>query len=544
MNILAIIPARAGSKGIPRKNVRLLNGKPLVSYSIENAVNSEYITHVAVSTDDIEVKTIAQKYDTYVIDRPAELCGDSVTLDSVIYHAVEKMKAEAGIVFDIVITMQPTSPLLTVDVLDNAIKNHIETNMDTTISGVNEPHLAWSECNGEVYPLYEKRLNRQYLPKHLKETGAFVITKGEFVKPTGRFGNKISIFETPAKQSIDIDTWQDWVLTEAQMKRKNILFRIDGYSEIGTGHIYRSLLLAYSLTEHNIIFCLTPKSDIGIEKIKNSFFKYYVIDDNNGVFDIIEKENVDIVVNDILDTDAEYIKALKKHNVRVVNFEDIGSGSIEADAVINALYEKRDSAANAYYGSDYYCLRDEFIISEKKQFCESVKNVLVLFGGTDPCNLTEKVFEAVSELDDNSITFTFILGLGYKNHESLTNKCSSFDNISIVRDVKNMAEYMYNADIAISSQGRTMFELAAMHVPTIIISQNEREASHVFGDISNGFINLGSGKDVDPYTICSTLKWLISTPVLRRNLYDKMAKIDLVHGISRVKNIILDKEDY
>lgn len=540
MNILAIIPARAGSKGIPRKNVRLLNGKPLVSYSIENAVNSEYITHVAVSTDDIEVKTIAKKYDTYIIDRPAELCGDSVTLDSVIYHAAEEMKIQTGITFDLVITMQPTSPLLTVDVLDDAIKNHIEMDTDTTISGVNEPHLAWSERNGEVYPLYEKRLNRQYLPKHLKETGAFVITKGEFVKPTGRFGNKISIFETPVKQSIDIDTWQDWVLTEAQMKRKNILFRIDGYSEIGTGHIYRSLLLAYSLTEHNVMFCLTHKSDIGIEKIKNSFFKYYVIKNDNDIFEIIEKENIDIIVNDILDTDANYIKSLKQHNVRVVNFEDIGSGSIEADAVINALYEKSGITANAYYGSDYYCLRDEFIISEKKTFSEKVKNILVLFGGTDPCNLTEKVFEAICKLDDNSIAFTFILGLGYKNHESFMNKCRSFDNITVVRDVKNIAEYMYNADIAISSQGRTMYELAAMHVPAIIISQNEREASHIFGDVSNGFINLGSGRDVDYKTIMSTMKWLIETPTLRRSLYNKMEKIDLVHGIERVKKIILD----
>ena len=539
MNILAVIPARAGSKGIPKKNVRMLAGKPLVSYSIENAMKSKYITHVAVSTDDIEVKRIAAKYGANIIDRPAYLCEDSVTLDSVIYHATEEMKKTIGFIFDIVITMQPTSPLLSVDVLDEAINTHIKSEVDTTISGVNEPHLAWSENENGIYPLYEKRLNRQFLPKHLKETGAFVITKGEFVKPDGRFGKKISIYETPANQSIDIDTWQDWVLTEAHMKRKNILFRIDGYNEIGTGHIYRSLLLAYNLTEHNVIFCLSRKSDIGIEKIKNSFFKYYVIDKDDEIVDVIKKEKIDIVVNDILDTDKEYITLLKKQNVRVINFEDIGSGSNKADAVINALYEKSGASANAFYGSDYYCLRDEFLTSEKNEFSEKVRNVLILFGGTDPCNLTEKVFNAVSNWKDTDIHFTFILGLGYKNHEVFTEKCTEYENITVVRNVTNMADYMYNVDLAISSQGRTMYELASMRVPTVIIAQNEREMQHGFGELSNGFLNLGLGEKVDETTILATLKWLIETSFVRKCMYEKMSSINLSNGIGRVKKIIV-----
>ena len=327
MNILAIIPARAGSKGIPRKNVRFIGGKPLVSYAVLNAVKSKHITYIAVSTDDIEVKRIAKLYGVTVIDRPAELCEDNVTLDSVIYHAVEEMKNVAKTDFDLVITMQPTSPLLTVDVLDSAIEQHISSGVDTTISGVNEPHLAWGEKDGINYPLYEKRVNRQYLPKHMSETGAFVITKGEYVKPNSRFGKSVAIFETPVEQSVDIDTWQDWVLTEAQMKRKNILFRIEGYNEIGTGHVYRALLMAYNLTEHNVLFCLNRKSDVGIEKIKNSFFRYVVIDDDFEIRNVIEDNNIDIVVNDILDTTEEYMELVKSTGVRVVNFEDLGKGS-------------------------------------------------------------------------------------------------------------------------------------------------------------------------------------------------------------------------
>lgn len=542
MNILAIIPARAGSKGIPKKNVRMLVGKPLICYSVENAVASKYITHVAVTTDDEEVKTLATKYGVYVIDRPAELCKDDVTLDAVIYHAYEEMKERTKCKYDYVITLQPTSPLLTTPVLDQAIEKHIHSEVDTTISGVNDSHLAWGEKECEFYPLYEKRVNRQYLPKHLKETGAFVITNSIYVKPDKRFGTKINIFETPESQSIDIDTWNDWVLAEAHLKRKNILLRVDGYDDIGMGHIYRALLLAYNLTEHNIIFCLNQQSDIGIEKIKNSFFKYYVIADDDELLEVIGNEKIDIIVNDILDTNSSYVEKLKAQNVRVVNFEDLGSGSYKADAVINALYEKQFKQQTFYWGKDYYCLRDEFLLSEKSKFSKQVKNVLVLFGGTDPCNLTEKVVDAIAKLHLKDIKYTFVLGLGYKYYERVQERIQNIDlDIEVVKNVNHISAYMKSADLAISSQGRTMFELASMCVPTIILAQNEREQTHGFGDLSNGFLNLGLGKDIDKETIALSLKWLIETEYVRKSMYDKMSNIDLKHGIDRVKKLILNE---
>ncbi|MDE5782188.1 MAG: acylneuraminate cytidylyltransferase family protein, partial [Lachnospiraceae bacterium] len=208
--ILAVIPARAGSKGIPKKNIRMMAGKPLISYAVENALNSKFITDVVVSTDSDEVKTIVSKLDVNVIDRPEFLCEDNVTLDSVIYHAYETMKLKKD--FDIIVTLQPTSPLLKTETLDAAIEEHIEKNMDTTISVVNKPHLAWGEKNGTIIPLYEKRVNRQYLPPYYSETGAFVITNSEFVTKESRFGKRLGVFEMSQNESIDIDNRQDWVL--------------------------------------------------------------------------------------------------------------------------------------------------------------------------------------------------------------------------------------------------------------------------------------------------------------------------------------------
>ena len=122
MNVLVIIPARGGSKGIPRKNVRLLNGQPLISYAIRNALNSKYVTDVFVSTDDEEIENVAMKYGSGIVKRNPELGNDQVTLDPVIYDATNRIEAEQNKHYDIVITMQPTSPLLKWETLDAAIE--------------------------------------------------------------------------------------------------------------------------------------------------------------------------------------------------------------------------------------------------------------------------------------------------------------------------------------------------------------------------------------------------------------------------------------
>ena len=461
--ILAVIPARAGSKGIPKKNTRMMAGKPLIGYAIENALNSKWITDIAVSTDAEEVKAVAAKYNVEIIDRPAYLCEDDVTLDSVVFHTYSIMKQTKD--YDIIITLQPTSPLLKVETLDAAIQAHIEKGLDTTIAVVNKPHLAWGKEQGVIVPLYEKRVNRQYLPPHYSETGAFLITNSRFVTEQNRFGNKVSVFEMSENESIDIDNRQDWVLAEAELSKKKIIFRVDGYKEIGLGHVYRVLQIAYNLTEHEVLFVLNSKSDLGINKISNSFFKYEIINSDEEIIDIVKRENAQILVNDILDTQKEYMELIKETGIRVVNFEDLGEGRLYADAVINALYETEEEK-NVYCGEKYYCVRDEFILYNEKKFNEKVNNVLIVFGGTDPENLTMKTIEAIEKTGYKEIEYTCILGMGYGDESPLMEKIKNMDyNIQILRNVSNIAEYMYKADIAISSQGTLMHASSYIVLP-------------------------------------------------------------------------------
>ena len=541
MKILFVIPARGGSKGIPRKNIRILSGRPLIYYSINNAKNTAYDCNVVVSTDDEEIKAVSQNCGAEVILRPAHLALDNVTLDPVIAHCVTETETAKKCTYDIVVTLQPTSPLLRTETLNNALQVFIEKGYDTMISGVNKPHLAWGEKDGQYYPLYEERKNRQELPKYLGETGAFIITRRCFVNEKSRFGQNLTIFEMPVSESLDIDNYNDWYIAEKELAKKNVIIRLDGYKQIGMGHIYRGLQIAFSMPEHNIRFVLSEKSDLGIRKIEQSFYPFDVIKSSDEITELIEKYKTDIVINDMLDTDAEYINLLKGKNVRIVNFEDIGEGSKLADATINALYEKKIEGDNYYWGSRYYCIRDEFLLAEKSPFNEKVKNILVLFGGTDPCNLSLKLLNIVKKLPED-ITYTFILGIGYEKFDEFIKAAQGHSNIKVIQDVNRISDYMVNADLAVSSQGRTMFELASVSVPTIILAQNERELHHEFGYLRNGFINLGMGKDVSDETIRHTISWLINCSEVRLEMQEQMDKKELKKGIELVKDIIIGQD--
>lgn len=543
MQILAVIPARGGSKGIPKKNIRLMYGKPLISYSINNAKNSHYITDVFVTTDSDEIAEVAEEYGAEVIKRDESLSSDLVTLDPVIYHAkncAEKIKNKK---YDVVVTLQPTSPLLKVATLDNAIEYFIKGNFDTVISVINKPHLSWGKKENKIVPLYEERKNRQELPPQYFETGAFLIAKSDAVKINTRIGENVSVFEVPEEESIDIDDKNDWLLTENIMKRKKIIFRVEGYKELGLGHIYNCITLAFSMIEHDILLVISEKSIEGIEKIRETNLPYKIIKNDRDIDKIIKDFKPDIWVNDCLNTTKEYIESLKSKIKRVVTIEDLGSGIEVADAVINALYDSVNNK-HVYSGFKYVCLRDEFQAEQPVKFTEKVKNVLIMFGGTDPANLNKMLYNSILKFSEKykDIKFNFITGIGYDNEKNgvitLEDK-----NIYVYPNVPRVTKYMKHADLAITSQGRTIFELAAMGVPSIVLSQNKREQTHLFARLEHGFLNLGIGKEVDQDLLENTLDWLINTKAIRKNMYDLMLSYQLKEGLQRVKNIIIGDND-
>lgn len=545
--IIVIIPARGGSKGIPRKNIRLLADKPLISYSIETALRSKYIDDVVVSTEDDEIAEISKMYGAQVVKRPEALSRDETPLDPVIVQAVKTMEKKKNIKYDLVITIQPTSPLLTLKTLNKAIEMMLKGNHDTLMPVKDETHLYWTQKDKKFIPLYKERVNRQYLDPIYQESGTPLIAKREVMDSGTRIGKKIFLFEVPKEEGIDIDNSQDWWIVENLLKRMKIVFRVDADKKMGMGHVYRVLTLADRLRlNHEIYFLVRERGYLGIEKLQEHHHKIISFKDDKDFFKKIKEIDPRIVINDILDTEKKYIEELKKRGYFVVNFEDLGLGSEIADVVINAIYESSSPPKNHYCGYKYVCLRDEFsIVPPKIETNKKVKNILITFGGTDPNNITLSALKAVEKLKLKSVLINVVLGLGYGCKEELYDYVAGLRKRGFTIDVKEntkmMAKEIHNADLAVTSNGITIYEIASIGTPCISISQNEREARHIFVQNSRCIKYLGMAYNVSTQDIAEAVKKMIENYELRKEMQRRLLKFNLKKGVDKVLRLIFDK---
>ena len=487
-NIVAVIPARAGSKGIPNKNVRLVGGHPLVYYAIKNALDSELVDCVVVTTDSDQVRIIAKQMGAEVRCRDAALCADDVTLDAVIADAVP---ADAG--WDYVVTMQPTSPTLRRETLDAAIRRAIDEGLDTLISVVNEPRLSWGVSeDGKVRPNYAARLNRQWLPADYAETGAFVVSRASVVTPKTRIGERVGVFEVSPEEGIDVDTFDDLRCVAAHLERERVAIYVNGNNKRGIGHIYRALEMADEFYTKPDIYYDANQTDPKV--FGRTTHNLVGVDGIADLFQRVRGQDYTLFINDILTTSIDYMIGLRSvlpEGCKVVNFEDDGEGTTRADLVFNALYAE-DDAPNVRAGEKYYIASKTFLFYEPIEIKEKVERVFVSFGGADPQNYSDRLLAIVAGDPErySKYCFTVALGRAKLNVEELM-KYNGLPNVEVLYDVADMPELMSSCDVAVTSRGRTGYELAILGVPSIAMAQNRREEKHGFVSNENGFTYLG-----------------------------------------------------
>jgi len=539
--ILAVIPARKGSKGIPRKNIRPLDGEPLVGYALQKSQQASVVDAVALTTDSQEIANIGRKYDVdMVIERPHRLATDEVPLAPVVQHAFE----EAGEGFEYILCYQPTVPLLSVSSLESGVQAAVEEGSQSSIFVRDSTHHYWKYQSGEYIPVTPDRMNRQQLDPIYEEIGIF-LSHRDLVAAGNRIGDSPDFFEVGPLEGIDIDTYGDWLLAESQLQRKELVYRVTGDEKTGTGHIYRGLTIADHLLYHDIIFVVQPSDTVAIEKLEESNYPYEVVEDDHSFISVLEVDPPDVVANDILDTTAEYIESLAQLGVRVVNFEDLGSGMRQADAVINALYEHSHPPSNHYFGFEYFCLRNEFRFAEKTDLIPSVERLMISFGGSDENDLTAKTLRALSTLDI-PLEIEVVLGLGYDNHETLEPLIAEYStavDVSVHQEVERMADHMEQADLLVTSNGRTVYEAAALNLPVISIAQNQRELKHPFAHISRGILSLGQAKYVTEANIELAVEELIQDRDQREAMRQSLADHDIETGLDRIIDILVGADD-
>jgi len=226
VKILAIVPARGGSKGIPRKNIKLLNGKPLIAYTAEAIKNSKLINRAVCSSEDNEIINIANNYglDT-PFKRPIELAQDDTPSLSVLQHAVKALYELDNYVPEIIVNLQPTSPFRYNGLIDSAIEIFINSkDADSLVSVEKIPHnfspfSAMKLRDNYIRPLQkidEKKNNRDEKPEYFARNGALnsICTYDCLVSKNSLYGTKIIPFIMSREASIDIDDNFDWLLAE------------------------------------------------------------------------------------------------------------------------------------------------------------------------------------------------------------------------------------------------------------------------------------------------------------------------------------------
>jgi len=219
--VVAIIPARGGSKGIPRKNILEFCGRPLIAWSILQAVNTPEIDAVYVTSDDDEILDIATSYGAQRIKRPDEMSGDTSTSESAIAHALQGIEPAPAII----LMLQPTSPLRKPDDLSSAVRQFKTEMWDSGFSGaVLEDFLIWKKNERGILEStnydYKNRGRRQERKHEYVENGSIYLFKPEIlVKNNNRMGGKIGVSLMDFWQSFEIDEPDDWELLETLFKK-------------------------------------------------------------------------------------------------------------------------------------------------------------------------------------------------------------------------------------------------------------------------------------------------------------------------------------
>lgn len=235
-NIVAIIPARGGSKSIPLKNIKPINGRPLIYWSIDAAIDCEYIDTVYVSTDDDKIKDSISKYivnysnnvninKLKCIDRSNFTASDTASTESVMLEFANSYE------FTDIVLIQATSPLIKSKDLNCGIKDYLHNDYDSLLSVVRQKRFLWNEVGGKlVLPQnydYLKRPRRQEFEGFLVENGAFYITKRELLlKQKCRISGNIGFYEMNGNTYFEIDEPDDWNIVE------NIMFNIENQNRL------------------------------------------------------------------------------------------------------------------------------------------------------------------------------------------------------------------------------------------------------------------------------------------------------------------------
>lgn len=221
-----IIPARGGSKGIPRKNIAPLYGKPMLAWSIEEALKADTVDRVIVSTDSDEIAAVAKKYGAEVIMRPEEISGDFATSESVLLHALYTLREQGDDLPETTVFLHCSTPLTLAADIDGTVRAMKRAEADSALAVVPFYGYFWKtdETTGEVVPdgheKGEHPRRQERTPKSLEAGAVYVMNTEGFLQHKKRVFGQVGVYEMPAERYYDIDTPTDLTVAEVLIAKQ------------------------------------------------------------------------------------------------------------------------------------------------------------------------------------------------------------------------------------------------------------------------------------------------------------------------------------
>lgn len=532
-----IIPAIKKNAVIPDQLIKKLAGITLMERALDTARAAISAEHIIVLTDSQEISLLCERAGAgFRYNKDFHVGG----LD--IVHALRHELEALAHDYEHLIIYRASCPLLTWVDIDDAWHKFVEARADSLVTVKSVRQRIWEHTNngtmGSIDALLDDNASQSLL---YMESKALIILNSAALL-AGRMTRTIPYFLND--RALEINSYQDWWICERLLMRRHVVFVVAGYPAIGMGHIYRALMLAHEISEHRITFLCTRKSALAVTSITARDHKTVMQQSDNLAVEVLALKP-DLVINDILNTEHDYMQALKEGGARVVNFEDEGPGALLADYVINALYEEKIHNPRFCYGPRYFCLRDEFAGAARNVFRPEVGTVLVTFGGTDSTDFTRRTLDVIEPLcRARGIHIRVVAGPGYAHSEALSAHIAHLANplVGFTNTTNVMSRMMEGADLAICSAGRTVYELAHMRVPALVMAHHQREAQHSFARAHNGFAYLGIMSTITDKKLGTVFARMLE-PERRKRLFDRQNRFTFARNKKHVIRIMLDLLD-
>lgn len=522
MDAWFLVPARGGSRGVPRKNMRVLGDRPLIGHVLATLSGGWPADRVVVMTDSDEIAAYAAGFGV-TVEREPTTTGRA-TLDQVAGEVARRLAARGADPAAAFLTVQPTCPFIAAASIRRALEV-LAAGAGSVLTVTEDRHLRWTrDGEGRFVPTYAARVNRQLLPPLWRETGGVIGARlGAVLEQGTRIVAPVQLVEVGQDEALDIDDFADLAVAQYYVRRRRLAIRADGARALGLGHVNRALALASELAEHQPVLVTRADGDyaLGAALLAESPFEVRRLEGEAGFLPLLEELRPDLLFLDCLDSSLEAMRAAKARARRVVSFEDRGPGAAEANLVINDLYlDERlgeQLGQRQLSGVEHAILAPAFdLVSPRPAPAGPVGTVLVLFGGTDPSSLTERTLAALGAIGFAGRTLV-VEGPGRQDRP--VDLAAYGLQGEVRRNVAYMPELMLRADLAVSSAGRTVTELMCLGVPTLVLCQNAKELMHSHASPAFGVMNLGLGSLVAEQTLQDNLRLLLGEEELRRSMH-------------------------